>query len=81
MKKSFLQPLLLMIFLVIGLLLGALLNRTDGVISSSKKGDYDNKMHDIMQIIGSEYVDKVNTEDLFNKSINDMLHDLDPHSN
>lgn len=70
-----------MIFLVIGLLLGALLNRTDSTVVSSKKGNYDTKMQDILQIIGSEYVDKVNTEDLFNKSVNDMLHDLDPHSN
>lgn len=80
MKKSYLQPLFLMVFLVIGLLLGSLLNRTNAS-SPEVKNEYNSKMQDILNIIGMAYVDDVKEDELFENSVNDMLHKLDPHSN
>lgn len=39
------------------------------------------KIQDILDIIDQNYVDSVNREDLLEKTISDMLHTLDPHSN
>lgn len=64
--------------MVIGLLLGSLLNRNSFETTS---GVYDSKMDQILGIIESKYVDDVKKDELFEKSINDMLHQLDPHSN
>ena len=39
------------------------------------------KMQDIIEIIDNYYVDSVNRDELFEQTIEDMLHKLDPHSN
>lgn len=80
MKRPYIQPLLLMIFLVVGLLLGSLLNRTGERPATGTTG-YDTKTQDILHIIDKEYVDDVKKEELYTAMINDMLHELDPHSN
>lgn len=69
-----------MVFLVIGLLLGSLLNRTNSA-APEVQNEYNSKMQDILNIIGLAYVDDVNQDELFENSVNDMLHKLDPHSN
>ncbi len=80
MKKSTYQPILLMSFLVIGLLIGALLNRSSTTIQSDKT-QYDSKMQDILDIVDARYVDDIDQEEMFKETVNDMLHKLDPHSN
>ncbi len=77
-NRTFVVPFLLMVFLVIGLLLGSLLNRNSFEPTS---GTYDSKMDQILSIIDSKYVDDVKKDELYEQSINDMLHKLDPHSN
>jgi len=80
MKKNILQPILLMAFLVVGLLLGSLLNRTNNVPLENTMG-YAEKTQDILNIINQKYVDDVKQDELYGSMINDMLHELDPHSN
>lgn len=80
MKKSTFQPILLMSFLVIGLLIGALLNRSSNTLPSDK-AQYDSKMQDILDIVNARYVDDIDQDEMFEQTVNDMLHKLDPHSN
>lgn len=39
------------------------------------------KIQDIIQVLDRKYVDSVDAEELFEKTIGEMLHNLDPHSN
>ena len=39
------------------------------------------KMQDIIQVLNYKYVDSIDTDALFERTIGDMLHKLDPHSN
>lgn len=39
------------------------------------------KMQDIIDVLDQRYVDSLNGEALFEQTISDMLHKLDPHSN
>jgi carboxyl-terminal processing protease len=63
---------------------GVLLGTT---ISSGQNSNYSQcetnyqKIQDIIQVLDRKYVDSVNAEDLFEKTIGEMLHNLDPHSN
>jgi carboxyl-terminal processing protease len=38
------------------------------------------KLSQVLTLIGSNYVDTVNTDELEQKAVNQLLHDLDPHS-
>lgn len=66
-----------MIFLAIGLLLGARLNQPE---PQAVSGNY-SKMQEIITLLDREYVDSIESKKLFEKTISDMLHELDPHSN
>lgn len=66
-----------MIFLVIGLLLGSRLNQP---VPQQNSGSY-SKMQEIISLLDREYVDSIESTKLFEKTISDMLHELDPHSN
>jgi carboxyl-terminal processing protease len=76
-KYAFVYPTLLMIFLVIGLLIGSRLNKTQSQPVSSSYS----KMQEIIGLLDREYVDSIESNKLFEKTISDMLHELDPHSN
>ncbi|WP_430405409.1 S41 family peptidase [Fluviicola sp.] len=76
-KYAFVYPVLLMIFLVIGLLLGSKLNQP---VPQQNSGNY-SKMQEIIGLLDREYVDSIESTKLFEKTISDMLHELDPHSN
>lgn len=76
-KYAFVYPVLLMIFLVIGLLLGSRLNQP---VPQQNSGNY-SKMQEIIGLLDREYVDSIESTKLFEKTISDMLHELDPHSN
>lgn len=66
-----------MVFLAIGLLLGSNLNSGSPVKENSSYS----KMQEIINLIDREYVDTIESKKLFEKTITDMLHELDPHSN
>jgi carboxyl-terminal processing protease len=78
-KNNFLVPLLLMLFLALGVLLGGSLNRNIDETELNK--DQFSKMNDIIDILDQQYVDTIKRDQLFEQTITDMLHKLDPHSN
>lgn len=68
-------------FLAIGLLLGKKLAPQQEVyVSGSGEVRYQ-KIQEIINVLDERYVDSVDREELFEKTISDMLHKLDPHSN
>ena len=67
--------------MAIGLFLGnVLLPGGETELKSGEKARYQ-KLQDIMQVLDAKYVDKVDSDLLFEQTISDMLHRLDPHSN
>lgn len=77
-KKIYL-PLLLAVFMAVGLLLGSFLNFPDdkrGMLSSSKK----TKLNKLMDFIESEYIDDVDADSIVDLTVNSILEKLDPHS-
>jgi len=73
-------PLALAVCLVGGLWLGRSLAPVQTDILS-RGGERYEKMRDIIEILDNKYVDSVDANKLFEQSIADMLHKLDPHSN
>ncbi len=63
-----------------GILLGKSLGSGENRFYSKGEANYQ-KIQDIIHVLDQRYVDSVNAEELFEKTIGDMLHNLDPHSN
>src|SRR5690554_5764442 len=73
-------PLVGSLLVVIGIFLGIFLS--DGKKTDARtSGKYEQKLADIIKILDKEYVDSIDTKQLFEKTITDLLHGLDPHSN
>lgn len=66
--------------MAVGLLMGNLLTPQKSAVATSGESKYQ-KLQDIIHILDKKYVDEIDDEDLFEQSIADMLHKLDPHSN
>ncbi len=81
-KKSwfYLFPLGLALCVCGGLWLGSNLSGKSGVDPGTETARYQ-KIKDIIHILDAKYVDSVNSEQIFESAIGDMLHQLDPHSN
>ncbi|MDE6352528.1 MAG: peptidase S41, partial [Muribaculaceae bacterium] len=75
-NKSLLKwfPVIAAVFFICGMLAGGLLKRTNGFSSSTKK------FATIMNLIESEYVDKVNLDSLLEETLPELFSNLDPHS-
>lgn len=67
-------------FLAVGLLLGKKLTPQQEVATSGGEVRYQ-KIQEIIHVLDERYVESVDGEELFEKTISDMLHKLDPHSN
>lgn len=80
-KQTYLLPLIIAGAMILGLLLGNAFSTGSDPYELSAGGEKYRKIQDIIEIIDRKYVDTVNGEDLFEKTISDMLHKLDPHSN
>jgi carboxyl-terminal processing protease len=76
-----LAPLALGAALILGIFMGRSLSGPGPMHASSSGSMYTKKLHDILEILDREYVDSINQEDLFERTITEMLHKLDPHSN
>ena len=48
---------------------------------SQKKSAGIQKLEDVLNLLDSKYVDPINKEKIFEETISEMLHKLDPHSN
>lgn len=81
MKNRALYPFIASVLIVIGIVLGVSLSR-DGVMPGLKnQSKYEQKLADILEVLDREYVDSVDKEKLFEETIANLLHSLDPHSN
>ncbi len=81
MKNSgFLIPLFIAVSMASGLYLGNVLADKTEPVAINTDSKYQ-KIQDILQILDRKYVDSVNSERLFEETIGNMLHTLDPHSN
>jgi len=79
-SNRYFLPFIGSILIVVGILIGFVLSKPNSMLSASS-GKYEQKLADVIQILEQEYVDTVNKEALFEETISDMLHRLDPHSN
>ena len=76
---SYWIPILMSACLALGLFLGdALASKMRGNKSSDANSQ---KIQDIIHVLDNSYVDSINYNQLFETTISDMLHKLDPHSN
>ncbi|MBC8109547.1 MAG: S41 family peptidase [Verrucomicrobia bacterium] len=72
------QPLLLLIAVVAGILLGAtIFSKSPQSFKATKSYQ---KFRQVLDLIANDYVDTVNTEELVDYSIEKMLEKLDPHT-
>lgn len=81
-KKSnaYLIPFVMALFAAGGIWLGSSLSSGQETTYSQGATDY-RKIQDIIQVLDRRYVDSVDADALFEKTIGEMLHNLDPHSN
>ncbi|MBU2018635.1 MAG: S41 family peptidase [Bacteroidetes bacterium] len=80
-KNHYLIPLGLAATMAIGLGLGFMLAPRTNYTFAEKKGEKYQKIQDILEVLDKRYVDPIDSEKLFEESIGQMLHQLDPHSN
>ncbi len=80
-KNQYLVPLLLSGFLAVGLWIGHSFSPTESAFSGTSGQEKYQKMQDIINVLNEKYVDTLNGDALFEQTISDMLHKLDPHSN
>lgn len=80
-NRSYLIPLIVSVCLAVGLLVGGRLHPAPSEEQFSYQGSRTRKLQDIMHLIDKKYVDSVDVEKLFEETVSDMLHRLDPHSN
>lgn len=79
-SNRYILPFIGSVLIVVGILIGFVLSKPGSTLSSSP-GQYEQKLADVIQILEQEYVDTVDKEALFEETISEMLHRLDPHSN
>ena len=79
-KISLLIPLLIAVSVAAGILIGNLLNRNSQTGFVGIRSDNSNKISTILQLIDQGYVDSVNTASIIEKTIPEILKNLDPHS-
>ncbi|MES2800261.1 MAG: S41 family peptidase [Bacteroidota bacterium] len=79
--RSYWYPIVLSGVLIAGLLIGNVLSSRRTDFEASYSNSKYSKLQDILSILDQKYVDSVNSDKLFEETIGDMLHKLDPHSN
>lgn len=80
-KRTYLLPIALAGCMIVGVFIGKKISDGAGLNSSNSYGEVEyKKMQDIIKILDSRYVDKVNGDSIFESAISDMLQKLDPHS-
>ena len=80
-KNQFYLPLVLAATLIIGIYMGGKLEFNErplpGFSNNPKQAQ---KINQLINYINRDYVEEVNTDSLLDITINDFLHELDPHS-
>ncbi|MEL6638117.1 MAG: S41 family peptidase [Bacteroidota bacterium] len=81
------MPLLLALMVVLGMVIGARLNSAQlARYSSPSDRNLSNKsepgrLEELIRYVEARYVDEVDTDEMIEKAINNLLDELDPHSN
>lgn len=73
------MPIIYSVILVIGVLFGIYISKSNGIVTASKGGD-NLYINEIFSLIENEYVDTVNMKELQEKALTKMLESMDPHS-
>jgi carboxyl-terminal processing protease len=79
-KITLLVPLLIAVSVAAGILIGNLLNRNSQTGFAGLNAGSSNKISTILQLIEQGYVDSVNTASIIEKTIPEILKNLDPHT-
>ncbi|KAF0235681.1 MAG: carboxyl-terminal processing [Prolixibacteraceae bacterium] len=79
-KTTLIIPLLIAVSVASGILIGNLLNRNSQQGFAGFGGEKPNKISTILQLVEQGYVDSVNTASIIEKTIPEILKNLDPHS-
>jgi carboxyl-terminal processing protease len=78
-KSNYKLPLIIALAICIGLLVG---NKLVAPTLSTQSNSTDvQKLNDILNLLDDRYVDKINKDSIYEETISEMLHKLDPHSN
>ncbi len=81
-QNQYLAPLAFASFLIIGIIIGKHFGGHQTFFSEGEGGNHRFfKLQEIIQVLNKRYVDSINSEQIFEETISDMLHKLDPHSN
>jgi carboxyl-terminal processing protease len=74
-------PVIFALVLVLGMLIGSTFSPNRGTsLLSVNPGNQFNKIEEILHYVSDQYVDTINEKQLTEKTITDMLQNLDPHS-
>lgn len=75
-KTNYWLPVLLSVVGALGIWVGS------AIFGSAENSNKElQKLNQIFEVLDQQYVDKINKEDIFEQTISEMLHKLDPHSN
>ena len=78
-KSNYKLPLIIALAICVGLLVG---NKLAFPTLSTQSNSTDvQKLNDILNLLDDRYVDKINKDSIYEETISEMLHKLDPHSN
>ncbi len=87
-KLNIWLPFLFALVLTIGMYIGAQLKPNPSVVIQTDSGESihssnigTGRIEDLLRFIEARYVDEVDSEELIDKAINNILEELDPHSN
>src|SRR5690554_7521750 len=78
-KRNYLWPLLVAVSLAVGVVVGGYLGGK-GTSFSVKENSGRIKLNKLIDLIEHEYVDNVNTDSIIDRTVNNILSQLDPHS-
>jgi len=73
-------PVLLAIALALGIVIGNRFSRNVGRVAASSQATGSNKLDAIIDLIQNAYVDSISTDTLIEKTIPQLLKNLDPHT-
>ena len=80
--QRYFLPVLFALTLIFGFVLGSRMQSAKiGVGNNSIDNEQVQKISDILQLLDARYVDKIDKDKIFEETISEMLHKLDPHSN
>ena len=79
-KVAIIVPLLIAISVAAGILIGNMLKQNSNPVFSHLGYSKPNKITTILDLIDQGYVDSVNTSDIVEKTIPEILENLDPHT-